>query len=157
MVLPRATFAANSLQRKKALRIAIIPVVFLSFPRTGFGVEGLPPPAAAAHLKNGLRNGVGPNIGIFRVSKDDMTCNSIVKTYIYSGKGSRIVTTNAGETWNGNLLVFRPPFQTSYVKEFPDQVGGVWAISGKLVFEGTDFTIRSYSGKKPIDICKILE
>jgi hypothetical protein len=139
----------------------ILPEVYgicdFPFIITGFGVDGLPPPAAAAHLKQNLRNGLSPDLGVFRVSEDDMTCNSIVKSYISKGKGGRIVVTKSGETWNGNLLIFRPANQTSYVDAFPDQVGGLWEISGRIVFEGNDFTIRSYSGKKPIDICALLE
>ena len=123
---------------------------------TGFDVDGLPPPAVEAHRKNGLNTGV-LNIGVFRVSEDDMTCNAIVKSYIFSGKGVKFATTEVGLNYIGNFVVFRPPGQTSYVEEFPDQVGGLWATSGKLVFEGDDFIIRSYSGKKPFDICAYLE
>jgi hypothetical protein len=122
----------------------------------GFGVSGLPAGATEAMGRNEIFGGTTPNAGFYKVG-DDFSCNSVESSYIFKGKGSRFEIPGDGKyQWNGNIVIFRPAGQTSYAPQFPDQEGGIWQVSGRVSFEGNDFTLVSYSGKAPFDICQYL-
>jgi hypothetical protein len=130
---------------------------FCDFPVfvSGLGIEGLPLPAGQAHAKNDLNTGRLHELQVYRL---DQNSNCATAPYVHNGAGNFQPGSNEGFSWQGNFVLLRPAGQISNDPGGLDRdgTGGIWAVKGKVTFSDTAFTMKSYKGKTPVDICAIL-
>ena len=136
-------------------------VVLCDFPViiAGFDVSGLPDVANPSQMNPGANVGKNPPTGIHRVVEGaENPCENIVKSYISQGTGANLSPSQDGEfSWKGSFIIARPAGQTSLIPDvFPDQEGGLWDVNGRVTYKGNDFTLLSYAGSPPFDICEYL-
>jgi hypothetical protein len=107
-------------------------------------------PALEAQLKNGLNTGL-TKATVYRLDENfDPVC--------LSGAINFQEPSDDGFIWAGNLLLLRRPgLQSNDPDGFDkDGKGGIFAMNGRIRYEDISFTIESYKGKTPIDVCALL-
>jgi hypothetical protein len=122
----------------------------------GFGLQGLPTPAANATVGKDLNVGVTTSVKVYRL--DDIKDCTSAPFVAKKGGVNFEATSDEGFTWKGNFLMFRPPGQLSMDPGGfdTDGEGGFFLMNGALTFKDSNFTIVEYKGKTPVDICDLL-
>ncbi len=123
-----------------------------------FFVEGLPASAATGIYttsSKGMILGKFSDSTIYRVT-ENQPCSDIISSFPFAGAGANLKLVDPA-SWKGNFLLVRPAGQTSLDPEIPDGVGSLFILNGQITFTDTKtFTVKSYEGNTPLDICAAL-